>query len=98
MRRVLIVEVARKTKKAAQPATEKKLRRLIRQIPKSSSGGLSCFGFFIACGDGDLGGDSGTLESGLLPLFGADGCFAASPDGSDCNEELSGGDPTFGAF
>lgn len=52
-----MVEVARNTKKDAQPATEKKLRLLIRQIPASSGGGLSCLGFFIvgAAGFGGVG-------------------------------------------
>jgi hypothetical protein len=73
--------VARKTKNPAQPATEKKLRLLMRQIPGSSSGALSCFGFFI-------GGDETT---GLVAVpegdvFGVDGDAAADdgvaePDG-----------------
>ena len=45
MRSEPTVEVARKTKKAAQPATEKKFRLLMRQMPGSASGALSCFGF-----------------------------------------------------
>ena len=48
MRNAPIVDVAMKTKNAAHPATEKKLRRLMRQMPWSSSGGRSCLGFFIA--------------------------------------------------
>ncbi len=54
MRSVLTVEVAMKTKKAAHPATEKKFRRLMRQMPGSSSGALSCFGFLTA-GAGGFG-------------------------------------------
>lgn len=46
MRSAPIVEVAKNTKNAAQPAMEKKFLLLIRHIPWSSSGGRSCFGFF----------------------------------------------------
>src|SRR6185436_18306782 len=71
MRRAPTVEVAIKTKNAAQPAIEKKFRRLMRHIPWSSSGGRSCFGFLIAGGAltaagagfgtwGSVGGTEGT--------------------------------------
>src|SRR6267378_2293068 len=61
IRSVPMVEVARNTKNAAHPASEKKFRRLIRQMPRSSSGGLSCLGFLIAPAvAGGFGGGTAT--------------------------------------
>jgi len=42
-RKAPIVEVRMNPKKESQPATESTLRRFIRQMPGSSSGGRSCF-------------------------------------------------------
>ena len=98
IRSVPIVEVARKTKNAAQPATEKKFRRLMRQMPRSFSGGLSCFGFLVAgvaaFGVG-VGASFGLAGDGEEPVvgcsiiaagggtpFGSDGVLAVSTLGS----------------
>src|SRR5437016_21296 len=79
--RVPIVDVARKTKNAAQPATEKKFLRLIRQMPGSPSGGRSCFGFLIAAtfgvaliavpsaGAAGTGGTAGAPAAGFVGSF-----------------------------
>ena len=79
-----MVEVVRNTKKAAHPATEKKFRRLMRQMPGSFSGGLSCLGFFTAAAATGLG------------VAGATGLGARDFAASFAAEELDGGGSTFG--
>ena len=69
IRSVAIVETARKTKNAAHPATEKKLRRLILQMPGSSSGALSCFGFLTPpAGGADFAGAGETGFAGVATV------------------------------
>lgn len=89
MRSAPIVEVAMKTKNAAHPATEKKFRLLMRQIPWSSSGGLSCLGFFgtvpedcfVGAGAAVcwMGGEDGGVTTG----------FEASPGGGEKDDAPS---------
>src|SRR5579862_8981502 len=71
MRNAPMLEVAINTKNAPHPATPIKLRRLIRQIPGSSTGGLSCLGFLIAEGAAATGGFAAVGVTGVAGSGGA---------------------------